>query len=80
MDQFHFVSGEELNDAQATDVAQLICYNGYYEFSSRDNVLNLPLLEFQKQQTLKPYAKYTHVLVRDEQVAVFSLWGQKSNF
>lgn len=80
MKGFNFINSSELRDNQLDDVAKLLCDTGYYEFSSRDNQLNLSTLEFQKLQTLKPYQKYTQVLVNEGKVAGFFIAGTKWQF
>jgi GNAT superfamily N-acetyltransferase len=69
MDRFEhlkYITSEGLSERQLIPVARLLCETGYYEYSSYSNKLNLPMLEFQVQQTLMPYARYTHILIDED--------------
>lgn len=81
MNDFKFINGNDLNEKQLDDIANLLFDTGYYEYASLKNKLNLSTKEFQKVQTLKPYSNYTHVLINnDNEVVGFFIVGTKQQF
>ena len=77
MKNFHFITGNELNEEQLDQVAHLLFETGYYELASLKNKLNLKPIAFQKVQTLKPYAEYTHILICDDDVVGFFIAAKR---
>ena len=77
MENFKIISGLELSEHQLDQVAGLLFETGYYEYISLRNKLDLPPIEFQKIQTLKPFAKYTYVLISQQDILGFFIAAKR---
>nr|MBP9743667.1 hypothetical protein [Burkholderiales bacterium] len=70
--QLRFVNGTTLNSEQLTHVTQLIFDTGPYLESSKNNRLDLPEIEFQKQVSILPALSHLRaILDRQNNVAGF---------
>ncbi len=79
MDKLSFINGVDLTEKQLDEVGALLLETGYYEFTGKDNKLNLPVKEFFKRQIIEPYKQYVYALVNAaSQVIGFFLAGTKT--